>query len=400
MNAIRQWKFVGIILFCLVCVIGVQGLEAAPSRGNINTEQGEAVPHVIVSDDDALPKVTARSAVIVEAMTGKVLYSRDMKARRFPASTTKMMTLIVALERGNLDDIVTISPHAAGTEGSTLWLEEGDKIPLRDLLYGMMMMSGNDATIAVAEHIAGSVEAFAGLMNQKAEEIGAKDTHFMNPNGLPDERHYSTAYDLALIASYGYRNAVFAEIVGTKELHLDWIKDPKHMWRNENQILWLSDGANGVKTGYTDAAGRCLAAGAKRDGIQIVSVVLDSLYMWNDSIAMLDYGFQQVDKKKILHEQEHVGSLRVRSGYKNTVSIAVKDDIVLPVFEKDSLDYQVVYDIPESLEAPIQAGDPVGNVRVLWDGREIAATEIVATETVEKKSFFLTVLRWIQELLK
>ena len=340
--------------------------------------------------DNILPGVTARSAVVMEAKTGRVLYSRNMKAMRFPASTTKAMTLILALEKGNLDDIVTVSGNAAGTEGSTLWLEEGEKIRLGDLLYGIIMRSGNDGTVAVAEHIAGSVDAFARMMTEKAREIGAMDTSFMNPHGLPDERHYTTAYDLALIASYGYRNPVFADIVGTKEKMVPRSKYPENSWSSENQMLWIYNGANGVKTGYTEAAGRCLVSGAERNGIQLVAVVLDSIYMWNDSIAMLDYGFEHVKPLQEVHEGEIVGKIPVLSGRRKQVPVETASDIVVPVVDDGDGGYSKIFDMPKTLHAPIEAGDVVGTVRVMYEGREVGSTDLVATESVEVKSFFVT----------
>ena len=349
---------------------------------------GSASQEMADRTDAILPKVTARSAVVMEASTGRVLYARDMKAKRFPASTTKAMTLIVALEKGNLDDIVSVSGHAAETEGSTLWLEKGDRIRLGDLLYGIMMMSGNDATVAVAEHIAGSVDAFARMMTEKAREIGASDTYFVNPHGLPDERHFTTAYDMALIAAYGYQNPLFADIVGTKEKSFPWIKDPAHFWRSENQMLWLYDGANGVKTGYTDAAGRCLVAGAKRDGIQLVSVVLDSLYMWSDSIAMLDYGFAHVRPARIVEAGESLSPIPVLAGRKRQVPLRTVSEIVVPVGDDGTAGYQKIYELPESLRAPVEPGDVVGTLKVVYEGREVGSTEVIATERVERKSFF------------
>ena len=269
------------------------------------------IPGLVISPDDPLQNLTARSAVVIDAASGQVIYERNKDERRFPASTTKIMTLILALEHSNMDDMVTVSSNAAGTEGSTLWLEAGEKIRMGDLLYGMMMHSGNDATVAVAEHIAGSVDKFAAMMTAKAHEIGAVNTNFANANGLPRDDHYTTAYDLAKITAYGYRVPGFEQIVSTKEIDFDWVKDPSHHLRNENQMLWLYRGANGVKTGYTDAAGRCLVSGAKKDGLQLVAVVLDSVYMWNDSIKLLDYGFAHVEPDTIVKEGDTVGYANV-----------------------------------------------------------------------------------------
>ena len=169
------------------------------------------IPGLVISPDDPLQNLTARSAVVIDAASGQVIYERNKDERRFPASTTKIMTLIVALEQGSLDDMVSVSDNASRTEGSTIWLEPGEKMRMLDLLYGMMLVSGNDATVAVAEHVAGSVDAFARRMTAKAHEIGAVNTSFVNSSGLPDDRHYTTAHDLALIAAYGYKNPMFEQ---------------------------------------------------------------------------------------------------------------------------------------------------------------------------------------------
>lgn len=169
-----------------------------------------------------VPDISAKSAIVIEATTGKVLYSKNADERRYPASTTKMMTLIVALEQGNLNDLVTASANAANTEGSSLWLQPGERLKMLDMLYGMMLVSGNDATVAIAEHIAGSVDSFARRMTDKAHSIGAQNTNFTNSSGLPDPNHYSTAADLARIAAYGYHNPLFTKIVSTQHTNIPW----------------------------------------------------------------------------------------------------------------------------------------------------------------------------------
>ena len=290
-----------------------------------------------------------------------------------------------------------VGPHAAGTEGSTLWLEEGDEITLRELLYGMMLHSGNDATVAVAEHIAGSVDAFARLMTDKAHEIGAKDTNFVNANGLPDDAHYTTAHDLALIASYGYTLPEFEKIVSTKEITFPWVKDDTHRLRNENQMLWLYEGGNGVKTGYTDAAGRCLVSAAKRDGIQLVAVVLDSNWMWNDSILLLDYGFSKIDRTTVVKKHAQVGTVAVTGSRARRLGVQTKDEIVLPVVD-GTAGYEQTIDLPHAVKAPIKKGDVVGTLRVSYEGKEVAKTDLVAMQDAEQKSFFLTVWKNVKSL--
>lgn len=377
---------------------------AGPDTGalfKIDMRARPDIPGLIVRPDDPLQNLTARSAVVMDAATGRVLYERDMNARRFPASTTKIMTLIVALEHSSMDEMVKVGPHAAGMEGSTLWLEVGDEIPMGELLKGMIMRSGNDATVAVAEHVAGSVDAFARMMTEKAHEIGAKDTSFVNTSGLPDANHYTTAHDLALIASYGYREVPhFEDIVSAKEAEYPWVKDDTHRLKSENQMLWLYKGGNGVKTGYTDAAGRCLVSGAKNNGIQLVTVVLDSAYMWNDSIALLDYGFSKIESKRLVEAGKPVARIAVRSGKQGEIPVFAAKDVVLPVDKSGNKDYETRLDLPRTIEAPVQAGDKVGTLTVLYEGKPCMHVDLVAGASVEKKSFFRLIGHFFSNLFK
>ena len=358
------------------------------------------IPGLVVSPADPLQKLTARSAIVMDTVTGQILYERDIDARRYPASTTKMMTLIVALEHGKLDDIVTVSKNAEGVEGSTLWLVQGDKIPLGELLTGMMMHSGNDATVAVAEHIAGSVPAFVRMMNDKAEELGANSTHFMNPNGLPDEKHYTTAYDLAKIAAYGYSLPHFEEIVGKQEALYDWVKDPAKKLRNENQMLWLYRGANGVKTGYTDAAGRCLVSAARRDGMQLVAVVLDSYYMWNDSIALLDYGFQNAHPKTLVKKGEVVAKVDVADGSHDELELVAAESLVAVEKTGETAKVERKVEVPREVAAPIKKGDVIGKVVCYYDGKAQGSIYLLAAQDVEYYSFWDNLLKTLRDFWK
>ncbi len=344
--------------------------------------------------------VTAKAAIVVEARTGKVLYAKDAETRRYPASTTKMMTLIVALEKGDLKDIVTASRAASETEGSTMFLEDGERLELLDLLYGIMLVSGNDATVAVAEHIAGSVSEYAKLMTVKAHEIGAVDTNFANSSGLPDPNHYTTAHDLARIAAYGYKNPMFAHIVGTKERVMPGKgkKDGRKL-QNENQMLWLYEGANGVKTGYTNAAGRCLVSAAKRGGVQLIAVVLDSEYMWNDSMALLNYGFDNIRMKTFLRKGEVTGKIDVSSGKKDAVYLETERTLAVPVANGERSDFKTVIDAPRKVEAPVYRGQKIGRARLLYGEAEVASVDLVATEDVEIKSFFRTLRVFFSDIL-
>lgn len=393
----------GKIIVGLIVGIFMFVAEAAPSEMVTWTSENsglnpsytvEPLPNTRpVPEGDVLPNVTATSAIVIEASTGHVIYARNPDAPMFPASTTKAMTLLMALESGKLEEIVTVSENAWGTEGSTLWLEANEKIPLNDLLYGMMMVSANDAAVAIAEHIDGSVANFAAHMTQRAKEIGATNTNFTNPHGLPDDNHYTTARDLALITAQGLKTPGFEQVVTTPEATFSWIHDKNNKTiRTENRMLWMYNGCNGVKTGYTQRAGRCVICAAKRNGIQLISVVLDGLYMWNDSIILLDYGFENIEVGTLVKPDEVIKTLPILSGRRKSMPVKTAGEIVVPIFKNQEA-YEIQYDIPEVLNAPITGGESIGKVRVSIDGREIASTDVVTTADVEQKSFFRLLLK-------
>ena len=374
-----------------------ENIDTAPQSGLRAGYNLQQLPNTRpVPPGDKLPQMTASSAIVIEAKTGHVLYERDAEKQMYPASTTKMMTLITALESNDLDEIVTVSDRASGAEGSTLWLEIGEQIPLGELLSGMILTSGNDAAIAIAEHVDGTVPEFAAHMTRRAHELGALNTNFVNANGLPDANHYTTAHDLARMAAYGYTLDDFENIVSAKEEYYPWVHDSTNKTlRSENQMLWLYEGGNGVKTGYTDAAGRCLVSAANRNGVQLIAVVLDSLYIWNDSIALLDYGFSKVGNEAIVRADETVETLPIVSGRKKTMQVKTVDELIMPTFKDDESAYNLEYDLPSYLKAPVKKGDTVGRVHVLCDGKEVAQTEVVATADVEQKSFFKMLLNFL-----
>ncbi len=384
-------RFIGILFFVFVVVSGHERYAYGEEKSISDTVSVTTADDDLsfISPNDVLPKVTARSAIVMEAKTGKILYARDIDSLRYPASTTKIMTLIYALENGHLDDIVSVSEKAAETEGSTVWLEYNEHVKLKDLLYGMMLVSGNDSATAVAEHMMGSSEAFAARMTERARELGAEHTNFRNVTGLPDPRHYTTARDFAKIAAYGYSLPGFEKIVSSQKYTM--LRERAPIYReveNENILLWIYDGANGVKTGYTDAAGRCLVSAAKRNGIQLIAVVFDSLYMWNDSIAMLNYGFQNIEPVTVVKKGSKAVSVPVRGGNKKQVALVAEDSVVLPKSKTDRDKYVVEHDVPNSLNAGIHRGDVVGNEIILYNGKQVASVPLIASESIERKSLF------------
>ena len=353
-----------IFYVCLVILIALPGL-------------GSAAP--------ALPNVSAKSAIVIEAATGKIIYEKKATQAMYPASTTKIMTLIAALEQGNLEDVLTVSANAANTEGSSIYLEPGERLKLLEVLYGVMLHSGNDATVAVAEHISGSVEKFSRLMTDKARAIGAAHTNFTNPNGLPDPNHYTTAHDLAKITAYGYRNPLFRKIVGTRHQTIPWNnKGYDRDLYNENKLLWNYEGADGVKTGYTEAAGQCLVSSAVRDNIRLVAVVLDSDQMWDDSKALLNFGFSKLRPVELFKKGDILKTSPVADGKSDRVQLAAAANLIAPVSDDDLGKFQIVADVPDKIEAPFKAGQTVGVARILYQGSEMGKVDLIATTTVER----------------
>ena len=284
-----------LLLLIIIMISAHSTLAAAPARtGSIYGEPG-IKPQNTLTLPAVMTEIEAEAAIVIVAKDKRVLFGKKPDSIMYPASTTKIMTLITALEAGNLDTPVIVSPQAAACEGSSLELSNGDKLTLREALYGMMLVSGNDAAEAIAENVAGSIPEFVHMMNSTAEKIGAHRTHFSNPHGLPDPiNHYTTAYDLALITAYGMQNPVFAKVVGTSEHDVRFLDGHKHHVSNTNKLLRLYPGADGVKTGFTNDAGECLVASATRNNVQLIAVVLNSENRWDDAAKLLDYGFHQM----------------------------------------------------------------------------------------------------------
>ena len=243
----------------------------------------------------AVPALSAQSAILMDAASGQVLYEHKARELRPPASTTKILTVIMAIEKGNLDQEVEISCNAANTGEATIGLNKGDRITVRNLIHGALLRSGNDACVALSEYIAPSEEEFVGLMNLKALTLGAYDTKFYNTNGLPHSKHLTTAYDLAVITRYALTNEFFCEVVAKKDYVLEWAAPSRRRYiANTNKLLWNYPYATGVKTGTTDSAGRCLVASAVRQGKKMVAVVLNSSRRFDDATRLLEYGFNQI----------------------------------------------------------------------------------------------------------
>lgn len=269
---------------------------------------------------------SAECCCVMIAETRQVLYARDAEVLHGMASTTKIMTAIIAIENGNLENEVTVSQNAAGQEGSSIYLKAGDKVKLCDLLYGLMLNSGNDAAVAIAEGVGGTTEKFVEMMNDKAREIGCKNTHFENPNGLSSETHYSTAYDMALITAYAMENETFSQIVSTKEYQIKSESSVTYL-KNHNKLLWQYDGCVGVKTGFTKMTGRCLVSCAERGGVKIITVTLNDRDDWRDHCQLFDGAFAKVVHKTVISKNERICTRKICGKYVNLLS---GSDITVP----------------------------------------------------------------------
>lgn len=321
------------------------------------------------------PAVSAKSAVLIEYQTGKVLYAKNADKQLPMASTTKIMTALLALEEGNLEDMVTISRRAANVEGSSMYLREGEKISLSDLLIGLMLSSGNDAAIAIAEHIAGDEGAFAVRMTEKAKEMGCINTQFKNASGLPDDEHYTTALELALITGKALENEKFREIVSTKSA-----KAGGRTLSNHNKMLSLYEGAIGVKTGFTKKAGRTLVSAANRGGVELIAVTLNAPDDWTDHTNILNYGFSQMERRQIVAKGDRASSVSVLNGAQNKSPVLFAEDVFLSVLKTAKTEMK--YSVRNDISAPIEKGEEVGRAEIFLDGVKMGETPLIIGESV------------------
>lgn len=326
----------------------------------------------------APPEISARAAILIEWQTGTVLLEKRGFTRMHPASLTKMMTALLAVELGRLEDLVHVSEEAASQVGSSMNLRPGDVFTLQDLLYGLMLVSGNDAAWAIAEHICnGKASEFFKLMNQRAKELGAINTRFENPHGLTDPNHYTTAFDLAIIAKACMRHPYFKQLVATKEKDaIEAESGVRLSLENTNRLLWFVPGADGVKTGTTQAAGQCLVASATRDGMRLLSVVLDSMDRWRDTSTLLEYGFSDFKYVKVVPAGEMIVTLPVSHSATRQVPIVCMNDLDACI-PKNAFGLRIELDLPDRIY-PCPAGTIVGQA-TLRLGEQVVGYSDLAT---------------------
>lgn len=349
----------------------------------------------------ALQETSARAAVVMDVNSNRILYSKNMDEKLAMASTTKIMTALVAIESGRLNEKVTISKRASYMEGSSIYLREGEVHTVSDLLYAIMLRSGNDAATAVAEHIGGSVEGFAEMMNKKAREIGASNTRFANPHGLDAEGHYTTARDLALITSYALKNPLFSKIVSCKKMVMEGPPDENwdRVMINKNKMLWQFAGGDGVKTGFTKKAGRCLVSSATRDGMRLVCVVLNCGPMWDDSSALLEYAFKNYIKKRIVEKDSIFKVVEVRNGKERFVGVKPAEDFDLAL-RADGIENIILKAKGlKAAQAPLKKGDHAGRLEIYIDNNLLKTINLEYSESVESSSPFFYLKRILRDFV-
>ena len=343
-------------------------------------------------------EINSRIALIYDRASGKAIYSKNGDKETPMASTTKIMTAIIVLENANLKDVVTINSKAAGIGGSRLGLKKNDKITVNDLLYGLLLRSGNDAAVALATHVGGSIEGFADMMNKKAQEMGLKNSHFIVPHGLDNDGHYTTAYELAKMADYALKIDKFKEIVSTRIATI-YINGYARKINNTNQLLGSINGVYGVKTGFTNGAGRCLVSACKRGELDIITVIIGAnttKIRTADTIKLIEYAnknFEMVNiKEKIYNEfnrwlEINEGRIFVNKGEKNSVKLQLEDiNYEKMAIKKGNIDkIEIEVNTMFYLEAPVMEKDILGNVKILLNNEVIEVLEIYNKETINKK---------------
>lgn len=388
-----------------------------PESSEVDSEKGEIVQTAAAAKksnetaEDLAKSVNSRAAVVIDRASHKVLFEKNAYSKVKMASTTKIMTAIVVLENCKLDEIATVSAKAAGTGGSRIGLKTGDKISVNDLLYGLLLFSGNDTAVVLAEHVGESIDGFADMMNKKAAELGLTNTCFKTPHGLDKEGHFTTAYELAILSDYALKNETFAKIVGTKNATIHINGTPKNI-KNTNELLGNLEGVYGIKTGFTNGANRCLVTACKRNNLDIISVALGAdtkKFRTSDSIKMIEYSFanfEPVNISEIVREKfeawkrVNANSFNVYkpSEESDEISIALEetDDYIIPIEKSKKEKIQCKINCETNLIPPMERGTILGGVEVYTGDELIYNKEILLDSNIYKKRF----LEYIKKCLE
>ncbi|HIZ76583.1 MAG TPA: D-alanyl-D-alanine carboxypeptidase [Firmicutes bacterium] len=379
--------------------------KVASTEQYTEEEYQEVVASVNSVAEGTLPEIKANAVMLVEPVTGTVIYEKNADAKVYPASTTKIMTLILALEAINdgkfsMEDEVTTSAYAASIEGSSALLAEGEVHTLHDLLAAMAVGSANDAAMVVAEYIGGSEEGFIKMMNDKAAELGMTGTHYMNPHGLHDDNHYTTARNMMTLSLYAIDVPQLLDFTSMKEFEFR-PDSHKMLLYNTNKLLFWYEGTDGLKTGTTSPAGRCLLSTVVRDDLRLVGVVMGGTERnshYSESMKLMNYGFSQYTMAEILTPEKELTAAGIAKGREETVNLMVTEAVRLPSSKTEDPGYTVEYEVDPDLEAPIEKGEKAGEAVVSLNGEELARVDLVTAQAVEKQTFWQAIVRFFQNL--
>lgn len=329
---------------------------------------------------------SAAACIVIDAASGRALLEHNADACLPMASTTKVMTALLALERGQMDDRVVTGRNAFGVPGTSIYLDLGESLSLEEMLYGLMLASGNDAAVAIAEHIGGTADEFCRMMTARAAELGCTNTVFRTPHGLPMEGHYTTARDLARIAREAMTHAKFREIVSTTRAKIPWAgRGYDRVLNNKNRLLTDYEGATGIKTGYTRAAGRCLVFGAKRNGMEIIGVVLNCYDWFDEAARLMDCAFARYEAATLLYAGDSVRAVPVAKGSDEWVRAVLTEELTA-VVPKGRIP-MLCLDVQDALDAPVAAGQLLGYAALELDGEELCRSAVVAAQSVARDDY-------------
>lgn len=403
-------KLIKFYIVFVLCIFLFTTTAYADIDSSEEIDFNEIKQEIIETSSNAtdIPNINSRAAIVIDRNSKAILYGKSETEQRKMASTTKIMTAIVVLENANLSDIVTISKKAANTGGSFLGIKTGDKISVCDLLYGLLLVSGNDTAVALAEHVGGSVEGFADMMNKKAAELGLTNTHYVTPHGLDDDNHYTTAYELAILTDYALNNKTFYNYVATKSYTININGYPKTL-RNTNELLGNLDGVYGVKTGFTNGANRCLVTSCKRGNLDIICIVLGAdskKFRTQDSIKLIEYCFSNyevINLKQIINDYlnnwkaQNLDKISVFKGVSNNIDVHLKDFNYeyYPVDKKYKNNTYINIDCNYVFEAPLQANTVIGTMEINIGENNVLKFDILNTINIDKKN----TLNYFSELL-
>ncbi|WP_040379024.1 D-alanyl-D-alanine carboxypeptidase family protein [Dethiobacter alkaliphilus] len=330
----------------------------------------------------AEPVVQSTAAILINSRTGEVLWEKNSHQQMFPASITKILTTILLLENAAEDEVAVASELAEKTRGSSLYLRRGQELTVEDLLYALMLRSANDGSVVAAELVSGSVDSFAQLMNQKARQAGAINSTFTNPHGLPDENHLTTAYDMAMITRYAMQNQRFRDLAATQRHTIVWPEGEDSYLINRIPLLSTYEGMLGIKTGYTTPAGRTFVGAAQRDGLELITVVLQASgnELWDDTVALLDYGFDNFTMVQPVVQGDIMHTTEVRFGDAVSLQAADSFELTRPVNNKE-VDMEIKV---AEVQAPVNKGDHIGEVVIVADGQEVGTISLLAADSVQR----------------